>query len=199
MADFPGTLLTVAPGAMDLPMLLRVAVDAEQIGVTRLELPPEIEDPGRVVAALRDQTRLIITAMADSSTARFVDLVGHFGIEDQFGSIPVEYRRPGAIDTCLVELHSGVLTDLPATAGSIALGIGHHRPLPVSLAGNGDGAILASLAALAAGGHVCVGTRTSGGEPRQNLALAAKAGGIARLAGRPALNRAAAIALLGLG
>lgn len=190
-------------------MLLRVALDVEQIGVTRLELPYEVENPMRVVAALREQTKLIITAMANSSAAGYVDLVGHVVARDEFGWTPIEYRPTGSTDTRLIELKTAETTatpeidairdiaSLPAMTGNIALGIAGY-PLPVSLTGNGESTMLAFLAALAAGGHVSVGTSTAGGGPRQNVALAAKVGGIARLAGRAALTGPAARELLGL-
>ncbi len=185
-------------------MLLRVALDVEQIGVTRLELPPDIDDPERAVVALREQTKLIITGMADSSAAGFVDLVGHVGAPDKFGWKAIEYRPPGGNDTRLIELHFveiaefTAINSLPTMTNDIAQGVAGY-PLPVSLTGKGESTMLAFLAALAAGGHVCVGTRMSGGEPRQNVALAAKIGGIARLAGRTALGGPAARRLLRLG
>ncbi len=56
-----GTLITVAPAAGPIGHLLRTAIDAEQVGATRLHVPSDQPDLEAAIAALRDQTRLILT------------------------------------------------------------------------------------------------------------------------------------------
>ena len=56
-----GTLLSLAPAAGPIGHLLRTAIDAEQVGATRLHLPAEQPDLPGAVAALREHTTLVLT------------------------------------------------------------------------------------------------------------------------------------------
>ncbi|SDO45340.1 hypothetical protein SAMN04515671_0982 [Nakamurella panacisegetis] len=82
--------------------------------------------------------------------------------------------------------------DLPALVVDVA-GLVAAHPSGVSLCGAGSAALPVLLAALASGGHLTVASTT-----RDHAALVARASGLARIAGRPPLDRAAARDLLGL-
>lgn len=161
-----GTLITVAPTAGPIGHLLRTAIDAEQVGATRLHLAADQPDLATALSALRDQTRLILT-----SDVRAAGL-------DRISS--------GFVDVRLDE-HP----DLPRLVITVAKTVAAH-PAGVSLCGSGTAAVPVLLAALAVGGHLSVAS--SG---RDHAALVARASGLARIAGRPPLDRSAAQDLLG--
>ena len=74
MAERPGgTLISLAPAAGELGHLLRVAIDAEQVGATRIHLPLDQPDFVATVAGLRRQTDLVITTDPDHPEADLVD------------------------------------------------------------------------------------------------------------------------------
>ncbi len=194
-----GTLITLAPSATELSLLLRLALDAEQIGATRIHLPADLDEPLRALAALRDHTTLIISAAAAGPAAELADLV----------SPPIGTAGRDVLVTptglaVLVELIPEPAQDPAAVVTDLAARIG-RRQLPVSVACHGPLAIPALLTALAAGAHIRVGTAGAGAGsgsaagPRADVTLAARAAGIARLIGRPALSAAQARALLQLG
>ena len=184
----PGTLITLAPAACPVGQLLRTAIDAEQIGVTRLHLPADQPDLARTVAALRQQTSLILTCDVavggvDVITSGFVDAV--------------------------VEQSS----DLPAVVAEVARLVADH-PAGVGLHGRGSAVLPVLLASLAAGGHLLVGppeppaaigvVAHTAAAPRPlgtvavHVALVARASGLARISGRPPMTARAARNLLGV-
>ena len=159
-----GTLITVAPAAGPIGHLLRTAIDAEQVGATRLHLASDQPDLEAAIAALRNQTRLVLTgdfAGLDEMTSGFSDLL---------------------IDES---------EDLPGLVAQVA-GIVAAHPSGISLCGTGASANPVLLAALASGGHLTVASTA-----RDHAALVARASGLARIAGRPPLDRSAARDLLG--
>ena len=177
-----GTLITLAPAASNLSHLLRSAIDAEQVGATRIHLASDQQDIVAVVAADRRQTDLVITIAPDHPAAELVD------------------RMPS--DFTEVVLDEGPdEVDLVAEVVRIDRAHPHH----VSLAGRGRAGLPVLFAALAVGAHLRVGTADTPANPirqdltddprtagRDDAALVARAGGLARLAGRPPLDAAAA-------
>lgn len=182
-----GILLSVAPClavAVDLPVLLRIAVDAEQVGAGRLHLPAGLPDPARTAAELRSQTRLVLTADTGDPAVACCD-------------------APGPAFTEIV-LDPGPPADLVATVAGIARDAATSGN-PTSVGGRGAADITALLAAIAAGLHVRVGTADTGlrvpagsASIREDLGLIGRAAGIARIAGRPLLRPDAAAAVLGV-
>lgn len=180
MADpsLPGTLITVAPVAGPIGHLLRTAIDAEQVGAARLHLAVDQPDLAVAIAALREQTALVLTSDervdgVDSIAWDFVDAVVPDG------------------------------SDLPAVVTEVARLVAAH-PGGVGLHGRGPVALPVLLASLAAGGHVLVAapesepTTVGGRSARDHVALVARASGLARISGRPPLPLPAARTLLGL-
>ena len=161
-----GTLITVAPMAGPIGHLLRTAIDAEQVGATRLHLAADQPDAGAAVSALREQTRLILTSDAE--------IAGLDRISSGFADVLLDENL-----------------DRPALVVAVAEIVAAH-PAGVSLCGAGGSAVPVLLAALAAGGHLSVASSA-----RDHAALVARASGLARIAGRPPLDRAAARDLLG--
>lgn len=172
----PGTLITVAPAAAELGHLLRVAIDAEQVGATRIHLPPDQPDFIATVAGLRRQTGLVITTDPDHPGADLVD------------------RLPA--DFCEVVLDEG---PPPASLAAEVARIAAGADQGVSVGGRDGAAIPVLFSALAVGADVIVGTAlTPTGPPpgdlradprplgRDDAALVARASGLARIAGRPA-------------
>lgn len=125
-----GTLITVAPAAGPIGHLLRTAIDAEQVGATRLHLAADQIDLDVAVSALREQTNLIITCE--------VNVAGVDTIAADFLDIDLE-----------------PVADLPALVAEVARVVAAH-PAGVSICGVGDAAIPVLLATLAAGGHIRV-------------------------------------------
>src|SRR5580765_8581774 len=68
-----GILLSVAPKASDLGHLLRAAIDAEQVGATRLHLAADQPEAEETIRALRQQTSLVLTAEAGFGAPGLVD------------------------------------------------------------------------------------------------------------------------------
>ena len=93
--------------------------------------------------------------------------------------------------------------DLPGVVAEVARLVAGN-PAGVGICGRGTAALPALLAALAAGGHVWVDApeqNPADGQSahlRDHAALVARASGLARIAGRPPLDRRAARKLLGL-
>jgi hypothetical protein len=178
----PGTLITMAPAACPLGHLLRAAIDAEQVGASRIHLAVDQPDIVATIAGLRGQTGLVITTDPEHAAADLVD------------------RLP----TAFVEI---VLDDGPShpeLVATVARIAGEHDG-EVSFAGNGAAAVPVLFAALAVGAHVRVGTMHSPLEPpstdlrsdprpkgRDDAALVARASGLARIGGRPPLEGQAA-------
>ena len=173
-----GTLITLAPAAGPLGHLLRVAIDAEQVGASRIHLAADQPEFVAAVAGLRRQTGLVIT----------ID-PGHPGAD------LVDRLPPDLIEIVLDEGPSPI--DLVAEVARIA----RERDGEVSLGGRGGAAIPVLFAALAVGAHVRVGTAQTPLEPpstdlrgdtrptgRDDAALVARASGLARIAGRPPLE-----------
>lgn len=204
----PGpVLISLAPAAAHTSALLRTAIDAEHVGARRIHLAADQPDLAHVIAGLRSQTDLIITVDDDTGAADLVDRMLPGFVETVLDAGPT----PAA----LVAAVAGLVTE-PAT-----------HPAGLSLGGRGDAGVPVLLAALAAGAHLRVGTadtppptpiatvapvptgagastagplRGRGGAPeRTDVALVARAGGIARIAGRPPMDAAAARALWGIG
>ncbi len=174
-----GTLITVAPAAGPIGHLLRTAIDAEQVGAARLHLPADQPDLTTAVAALREQTRLVLTC---DSPITELDIIG-----SDFLDAVVEDGG-----------------DLPDVVAEVARLVAEH-PAGIGICGRGAAALPALLAALAAGGHVWVAAPEQAlaapghaPQPRDQAALVARAAGLARIAGRPPLDRWAARQLLGL-
>jgi hypothetical protein len=177
-----GTLITVAPAAGPIGHLLRTAIDAEQVGATRLHLPVDQPDLPLAVSALREQTTLVITCDelvpgVDVVKSDFVDVV----IQD--GS------------------------DLPGLVAEVARLVAAN-PGGVAISGRGRAALPALLASLAAGGHIWVeapehddkgpGPAVRSSTVKDHAALVARASGLARIAGRPPMDRTSTGRLLGL-
>lgn len=169
-----GTLITLAPAGCPLGHLLRAAIDAEQVGASRIHLAIDQPDFVAVVAGLRRQTGLVITTDPDHPGADLVD------------RLPKDF-----LEIVLDEGPSRV--DLVAQVARIA----EERDGEVSLGGRGDAAVPVLFAALAVGAHLRVGTSHSPLEPpsddlradhrprgRDDAALVARASGLARIAGR---------------
>lgn len=174
------TLLSLAPAATDLPHLLRIAIDAEQVGAARIHLPVDQPDAEDAVAAIRAHTGLVVTAEPGSVAAPLAD-------------------RPGPAFAELVLPES---LDGPGLLTEIARIVAEH-PHRASVGGAGDAALPVLLAALAVGLHLRVGTadRVASGAPtgpREDVALIGRAAGLARIAGRPAMPLAQARVVLGL-
>ena len=177
-----GTLITLAPAPGPLGHLLRAAIDAEQVGASRIHLAIDQPDFVAAVAGLRQQTGLVITTDPDHPGADLVD------------------RLPRTlVEIVLDEGPSDI--DLVAQVARIA----EERDGEVSLGGRGSAAIPVLFAALAVGAHVRVGTSQTPAPPpstdlradvrplgRDDAALVAKASGLARIAGRPPLEGRAA-------
>lgn len=197
-----GLLLSLAPSdavAARLPVLLRVAIDAEQVGAARLHLPANLPEAARAVAELRAQTGLVLTTDPDAAAADLCDLPGP------------SFRE--------VILDPADRVELVATVAQLAAE-GRTGPCPVvSVSGRGSAAMPVMLAAVAAGLQVRVGSADHpaaeathppgpggavalglGPDPsRADIGSIARAAGIARIAGRPLLGAAAARELLELG
>jgi len=177
-----GTLITLAPAGCPLGHLLRAAIDAEQVGASRIHLAADQPDFVSVVAGLRRQTGLVITTDPDHPGADLVD------------RLPADF-----LEVLLDEGPSQV--DLVAQVARIA----EERDGDVSLGGRGHAAVPVLFAALAVGAHVCVGTSLTPLEPpsndlrgdrrprgRDDAALVARASGLARIAGRHPLEGSSA-------
>lgn len=176
-----GTLITLAPAAASLGQLLRAAIDAEQVGASRIHLADDQPEFVAVVAALRRQTGLVITTDPSHPGADLVD------------RLPSNF-----LEIVLDEGPSQV--DLVAQVARIA----EERDGEVSLGGRGAAAVPVLFAALAVGAHLRVGTSQTpltpppqdlrGERPRgrDDAALAARASGLARIAGRAPLEGAGA-------
>ena len=177
-ATRPGTLITVAPAAGPIGHLLRTAIDAEQVGAARLHLPTDQPDLLTAVAALREQTALVLTC-----------------------DVPVQGTETISSDFVDVELPED--PDLPSLVTEVARLVAAHRG-GVSVHGRGTAALPVLLASLAAGGHLLVAapgpdaTAPGGRGGRDHVALVARASGLARIAGRPPLPPPVARPLLGL-
>lgn len=173
-----GTLITLAPVAGPIGHLLRTAIDAEQVGAARLHLAADQPDLATAVSALREQTKLVLTC--DTPTAEVDDIGSDF------------------LDAVVDDS-----ADLPAVVAEVARLVAGN-PAGVGICGRGTAALPALLAALAAGGHVWVDApeqNPADGQSahlRDHAALVARASGLARIAGRPPLDRRAARKLLGL-
>jgi len=177
-----GTLITLAPAPGSLGHLLRAAIDAEQVGASRIHLPFDQPDFVAAIAGLRQQTGLVITTDPDHPGADLVD------------------RLPrDLVEIVLDEGPSDI--DLVAQVARIA----EERDGEVSLGGRGSAATPVLFAALAVGAHVRVGTSQTPAPPpstdlrgerrplgRDDAALVARASGLARIAGRPPVEGRAA-------
>lgn len=177
-AALVGTLITLAPAACPLGHLLRAAIDAEQVGASRIHLDLDQPDFVAAVAGLRQQTGLVITTDPGHPGADLVD------------------RLPrNLVEIVLDEGPSDI--DLVAQVARIA----EERDGEVSLGGRGSAATPVLFAALAVGAHVRVGTSQTPAPPpstdlraahrplgRDDAALVARASGLARIAGRAPLE-----------
>ena len=170
-----GILISLAPAAGELGHLLRSAIDAEQVGATRIHLALDQPDFVATVAGLRRQTDLVITTDPAHPGADLVDR-----LPPDFTEIVLDGTDPAALTA---EVARVVTT---ATA-------------EVSVGGRGAAAVPVLFAAIAAGADLLVGTaltpvepsapRAPGQDPprgRDDAALVARASGLARIAGCPA-------------
>ncbi len=177
-----GTLLSVAPAAAPLGHLFRVAIDAEQVGATRIHLALDQPDFVSAVAGLRRQTEMVITTDPDHPGA---DLVDRLPVD--FTEIVLDEGPSPAALAAKVARVAGT------TAGAVGFG------------GRGAAAIPVLFVALAVGAHLLVGTALTPPDPpptdlrdnprplgRDDVALVARAAGLARIAGRPATQGRAA-------
>ena len=145
---------------------MRAAIDAEQVGATRLHLAADQPEAEETIRALRQQTSLVLTAEAGFGAAGLVD---HAELDE----VVVDPDAP------------------PALVARVAEIVAQH-PAGVSIGARGAAALPVLLAALAAGADVRVGTADAPppGEPRgggrDDAALVARAAGLARIAGRAA-------------
>ena len=176
MAERPGgTLISLAPAAGELGHLLRVAIDAEQVGATRIHLPLDQPDFVATVAGLRRQTDLVITTDPDHPEADLVDR-----LPPDFTEIVLDE----APDTALAAEVARLVAD---------------AQYEISVGGRGSAAVPVLFAAIAVGADLLVGTSLTPAEPpgtdrpgderprnRDDAALVARASGLARIAGRPA-------------
>lgn len=185
----PGTgiLLTIAPSeavAADLPTLLRVALDGEQVGAGRLHLPAQLPGAELAVRELRANTGLLLTCDAGGAAAELCDPPG-----PRFSEVIVEPADPADLLTMVAALA------VEAQASGRA----------ISVSGRGAAELPVALAAMAGGLHLRVGTADVPGDgtgppsPRPDVALIARAAGLARIAGRPPIRGTSAAALLGVG
>jgi len=173
-----GPLISLAPAAGELGHLLRVAIDAEQVGATRIHLALHQPDFVAVVAGLRRQTDLVITTVPGHPQADLVDR-----LPPDFTEVVLEGADPAALTAQVAGLAAGA-------DGEICLG------------GRGAAAVPVLFAAIAVGTDLLVGTALSppdpanagGDRPRSHddAALVARASGLARIAGRPAAQGRAA-------
>jgi len=178
----PGTLITLAPAACPLGHLLRAAIDAEQVGASRIHLAIDQPEFVATVAGLRRQTGLVITTDPGHPGADLVDRLPSDFLEIVLDGGPSPIDLVARV-TRIAEEHAG----------------------DVSFGGRGDAAVPVLFAALAVGVHVRVGTSQTPLEPpssdlrgdprprgRDDAALVARASGLARIAGRPPLEGRAA-------
>jgi hypothetical protein len=192
-------LLTVAPATTSLPVLLRIAIDAQQVGAARLHLPTDLDDPVGVVAALRERTTLVLTTDPAGSAIEFCDFPG-----PAFTEVIIGGSDP-----------DGVIPDAAAAVEEVArlAREASAKALTVSVAGRGGAATAVLLSAVAAGLHVRVGTadapripvdRRGGGSDidpntaQADIALIARAAGVARIGGRPPVDARTAREMLGI-
>ncbi len=178
----PHTLISLAPAAAELGHLLRVAIDAEQVGATRIHLALDQPDFVATVAGLRRQTDLVVTTDPNHPGADLVD------------RLPPDFAE--------IVLDEG---PAPAALAAEVARIAAEADAPVSFGGRGSAAVPVLFTALAVGADVLVGTALSPPDPpatdlrgdprprgRDDAALVARAGGLARIAGRPAAQSRAA-------
>jgi len=176
-----GTLISLAPAAGELGHLLRVAIDAEQVGATRIHLPLDQPDFVAAVAGLRRQTDLVITTDPDHPGADLVD------------RLPPDFTE--------FVMDEAPATTLTTEVARLAAG----APAEVSVGGRGSAAVPVLFAAIAVGADLLVGTALNpttlpgadrrgdtGPRSRDDAALVARASGLARIAGRPAAQGQAA-------
>lgn len=179
MSERPSeTLISVAPAATELGHLLRVAIDAEQVGATRIHLPLDQPDFVAAVAGLRRQTDLVITTDPGHPQADLVDR-----LPPDFTEVVLEGSDAAALTAEVAGLAAG-------GEGEICLG------------GRGTAAVPVLFAAIAVGADLLVGTALSPPDPanaggdrlrsRDDAALVARASGLTRIAGRPAAEGRAA-------
>ncbi len=180
--DPTGTLISVAPAACELGHLLRLAIDAEQVGATRIHLAVDQPDFVAAVAGLRGQTDLVITADHDHDGADLVDRV-----PPDFTEVVLDDDDPALLTAEVARIAAAARSE-------------------ISFGGRGAAAVPVLFAAIAVGADLLVGTALSPPEPagptagptgrpaagRDDAALVARASGLARIAGRPpAQGRAA--------
>jgi hypothetical protein len=183
-----GPLITVAPAACELGHLLRLAIDAEQVGASRIHLPPDQPDFVAAVAGLRRQTDLVITADPDHDGADLVDRV-----PPDFTEFVLDEDDPTALTAAVARIAAEARSE-------------------VSLGGRGRAAVPVLFAAIAVGADLLVGTALSPPDPadpsaaarpeatatgrptagRDDAALVARASGLTRIGGRPAAQGRAA-------
>lgn len=191
-------LISLAPGVLALPELLRAAIDAEKVGAARIHLAPQ-PDLGSVIAALREHTHLLVTAEQQHADADAVSTEtkpvnsGDVNFAAQTFGTPTgagwfELIFEASMTDKQVVLQTGVLAT--------------RFEVPVTVAGNGTAAIATQLSAVAAGFHLRVGSShtplIAGATPRDDAGLVARASGLARLTGRPPMTPAQAREFLGL-
>lgn len=187
-----GTLISVAPAACPLGHLLRSAIDAEQVGATRIHLAADQPDFVAAVAGLRAQTDLVVTTDPGHPGADLVD------------RLPPDFTEFVLAGDDPAVLTAEVARIVGATRGDVSLG------------GRGAAAVPVLFAAIAVGADLLVGTALSPPDPpdpagaaagrpatdrprsdraaagRDDAALAARASGLTRIAGRPAARGPAA-------
>lgn len=139
----PGTLITLAPGALSIDDLTRLVQETGRVGVTRVLLDALQPDGARAASILREQLGVIVAREGlDQAAAGFID-------------VEVE-----------------VTTDLPGLAAEVARLVADH-PTGISIRGLGPAELPALLTTLAVGGHVTVGPAASVREQISTVARAA--------------------------
>ncbi len=142
-------LISVVPAAAPLAELLRLAIDAEQVGAGRILLG-EALNIKTVREALQMHTGLLISTPDDPGP---------------WPDVTVPDGEP-------LDVVRTVTTLIGSHDGAVSIG----GPLP------------ALFAALAAGGHLLVQPPRPADAPHTHAALVARAAGLARIAGRPAIS-----------
>jgi 3-keto-5-aminohexanoate cleavage enzyme len=223
------TMITVAPAGAAVADLVRAAKACGEIGASVVLVPaPDPGLLGEAVAALREQTELVVRAdgglrgldaVPDAAGCPLDDeqlaVELHTAMRDR--AIVPAYEVTGPDQATVLcrlldrhglpyggRVHCELVLSGPEPVPALAAVLPALPPgATFSATGRGTAALPAMLAALAAGGHLRVGLADTPdyapGEPaRDNAQLVARAAGLARIAQRPPAPVAEARELLGV-